>query len=83
MIRLILWCLCAQVLGTCCLASQPEPRFNVDGFRIPQAGEVLQFPRAHASHPEFRIEWWYLTGQLTAEEGRRFGWQATFFSFCG
>lgn len=55
------------------------PAFNAEGYRIPQPGATLEFPRAHASHPDFRIEWWYLTGHLFTAGGRRFGYQATFF----
>ena len=39
----------------------------------------LAFPRDHASHPDYRIEWWYYTGNLDAPDGRRFGYQLTFF----
>ncbi len=39
---------------------------------------TLRFPRDHGAHPEFRTEWWYLTGQLQAGQ-RRFGFQVTFF----
>jgi predicted secreted hydrolase len=42
-------------------------------------GYVFEFPRDHAAHPEFRIEWWYYTGNLDAADGRRFGYQVTFF----
>jgi predicted secreted hydrolase len=41
----------------------------------------LSFPRDHAAHPEHRIEWWYYTGNLLATNGRRFGYQLTFFRF--
>jgi predicted secreted hydrolase len=37
------------------------------------------FPRDHGSHPEYRTEWWYFTGILAAADGRRFGYQLTFF----
>ncbi|MFP3941334.1 MAG: lipocalin-like domain-containing protein [Thermoanaerobaculia bacterium] len=37
------------------------------------------FPEDHGPHPEFRTEWWYLTGNLETSEGRRFGYQLTFF----
>ena len=50
-----------------------------DGFAIPQAGRAFVFPRDHGSHPEFRTEWWYLTGHLDGAKGRRFGFQVTFF----
>lgn len=49
-----------------------------DGFALPQPGRQFQFPRDHGSHPEFKIEWWYITGHLFSGD-RRFGFQATFF----
>uniref|UniRef100_UPI00351D8ABB lipocalin-like domain-containing protein n=1 Tax=Rhodoferax sp. TaxID=50421 RepID=UPI00351D8ABB len=39
---------------------------------------VLQFPRDLGSHPNFRTEWWYITGHLRSGE-REFGFQLTFF----
>lgn len=39
----------------------------------------FRFPRDHGPHPEFRTEWWYYTGNLSTREGRRFGFQLTFF----
>jgi predicted secreted hydrolase len=56
------------------------PLTTAEGFAVPQPGRVFTFPRDHGSHPEFKIEWWYVTGHLfTAERARRFGYQATFF----
>lgn len=40
---------------------------------------IWQFPRDHGRHPEFRTEWWYFTGNLQNKQGRRFGYQLTFF----
>jgi predicted secreted hydrolase len=37
------------------------------------------FPRDHGSHPAYRTEWWYYTGQLEAADGRKFGYELTFF----
>ncbi|TVP75224.1 MAG: carotenoid 1,2-hydratase [Gemmatimonadales bacterium] len=37
------------------------------------------FPRDHGPHPEYRTEWWYLTGNLEDEDGRPWGFQVTFF----
>lgn len=48
-------------------------------WRQAQSGYRLQFPRDHASHPEYRIEWWYYTGNLADGNSRRFGFQLTFF----
>ena len=39
----------------------------------------FEFPRDHGPHPEFRQEWWYLTGNLDAADGERFGFELTFF----
>jgi predicted secreted hydrolase len=39
---------------------------------------ALIFPRDHGSHPEFRTEWWYLTGHFLAG-AQAFGFQVTFF----
>src|SRR4029453_2938105 len=41
----------------------------------------LVFPRDHGAHPEFRSEWWYLTGWLDGPAGDSIGFQVTFFRF--
>jgi predicted secreted hydrolase len=66
------------------LAGQYNPPIKTqDGFAVPQPGHRFEFPRDHGSHPEFAIEWWYLTGHLYGEQNRRFGFQATFFRRTG
>lgn len=42
-------------------------------------GYKLEFPRDHGSHPEFRTEWWYVTGQVQTTQGDTLGFQVTFF----
>ena len=42
-------------------------------------GRALSFPRDYGSHPEFRTEWWYVTGWLTTADGESLGFQVTFF----
>ena len=39
----------------------------------------LTFPKDHGPHPDFQTEWWYYTGNLQAADGRRYGYQLTFF----
>ncbi|MFM7331897.1 MAG: lipocalin-like domain-containing protein [Brachymonas sp.] len=44
--------------------------------------KTLHFPRDHGSHPDFRTEWWYLTGYSdagTPDKPRLLGYQITFF----
>jgi predicted secreted hydrolase len=48
-------------------------------WREAKAGYQFSFPRDHASHPDFKIEWWYYTGNVRTKQGRRFGYQVTFF----
>lgn len=43
------------------------------------AGHPLSFPDALGSHPQFRTEWWYVTGWLSTEHGESLGFQITFF----
>ena len=39
------------------------------------------FPDDHGPHPGFRNEWWYVTGNLDGDGGRRFGFELTIFRF--
>jgi predicted secreted hydrolase len=52
--------------------------FGAD-WRIAQPGWSYEFPRDHHSHPEFKTEWWYFTGNIADAEGHRFGYELTFF----
>ncbi|MDO9112536.1 MAG: lipocalin-like domain-containing protein [Polaromonas sp.] len=45
-------------------------------FALP--ARVLQFPRDTGAHPDFRTEWWYITGHANSGT-REFGFQLTFF----
>ncbi len=49
------------------------------GYARALAPREFHFPADHGPHPEFRTEWWYYTGNLETHEGRRFGFQLTFF----
>ena len=60
------------VLGAL-VTAQPSP------WKQATAGYKFEFPRDHASHPDYKIEWWYYTGNVKAADGRRFGYQVTFF----
>jgi predicted secreted hydrolase len=48
-------------------------------WRLALLGWRYEFPRDHAPHREFKTEWWYFTGTLRGSDGRRFGYQITFF----
>jgi predicted secreted hydrolase len=52
---------------------------DATGFAVPERGRALDFPRDHGAHPEYRIEWWYLTMTLQGADGRDYGAQWTLF----
>jgi len=52
---------------------------DATGFATPDPTYRLTFPADHASHPDFRIEWWYLTASLRGADGHDYGVQWTLF----
>ncbi|MDP3605179.1 MAG: lipocalin-like domain-containing protein [Polaromonas sp.] len=48
------------------------------GNTLALPAKPLQFPRDFGAHPDFRTEWWYITGVASAG-ARSFGFQLTFF----
>ena len=48
-------------------------------FAEPQRDKVFSFPQDHGPHPDFRIEWWYLTANMTDADGTPYGLQWTLF----
>jgi predicted secreted hydrolase len=49
------------------------------GYAPVIANQPLIFPADYGSHPQFRTEWWYVTGWLTTDHGESLGFQITFF----
>lgn len=70
-----------KTLGT----STPKGFFgnmqSSDAFTPVKRGYTVALPRDHMSHPNFQLEWWYLTFVLSAEDGQEFGLQYTLFRF--
>jgi predicted secreted hydrolase len=50
-----------------------------DGFAPVVPGKQFSFPGDHGPHPEYRIEWWYVTANLVDSSGVRYGAQWTLF----
>ncbi|MFO6465877.1 lipocalin-like domain-containing protein [Jannaschia sp. KMU-145] len=50
-----------------------------DGFAVPRPDPEFAFPADHGPHPDYRIEWWYLTASLEAADGTPYGIQWTLF----
>jgi predicted secreted hydrolase len=56
---------------------------EAQGFARVLPGRTLSFPADHGAHPDFRIEWWYLTANLRDASGVRYGVQWTLFRQAG
>ncbi|MBM2322101.1 MULTISPECIES: lipocalin-like domain-containing protein [Marivita] len=52
---------------------------DAEGFAVPTPNPVFDFPQDHGAHPDYRIEWWYLTANLTGPDGTAYGVQWTLF----
>lgn len=67
-----------RVGGSISVAEAVNSDDNADFARAVEP-RTFVFPRDHGPHPEYQTEWWYYTGNLTAADGRHFGYQLTFF----
>jgi len=77
------------LLGARAAAASPPPAANptVPPEAAPPGvtRRALRFPADHGAHPDTHIEWWYVTGWLSARAGDaarlapEFGFQVTFF----
>ena len=54
-------------------------RSSPAGYAAVVPGKNMQFPRDHLPHAEFKIEWWYLTANLTDNVGGEYGVHWTLF----
>ncbi|WP_407333039.1 lipocalin-like domain-containing protein [Enterovibrio sp. 27052020O] len=50
-----------------------------DGFASVEPGHPLSFPEDYGLHDDFRQEWWYVTANLSDEQGNQYGVQWTLF----
>ena len=74
------WALQRRALLFMALAAGPSTL----AWAAPSTSELrpLRFPRDFGSHPEWRTEWWYITGHAEVPDAggsRAFGFQVTFF----
>lgn len=62
----------AQVIGM-------TPPSTASDYAHVEGPPKITFPQAFGPRPDFQTEWWYYTGNLQTQDGRRFGFQLTFF----
>ena len=71
--------------------AEPTPEINLEfsdilstkneSFARVYKPRTFVFPQDHGAHPEYRIEWWYFTGNVQTKTKRKFGYELTFFRF--
>tara|TARA_R110002167_G_scaffold364581_2_gene586693 strand:+ start:38928 stop:39944 length:1017 start_codon:yes stop_codon:yes gene_type:complete len=52
---------------------------SAEGFAMPTPNPTFQFPKDAGAHPEYKIEWWYITANLKDAQGTDYGLQWTLF----
>jgi predicted secreted hydrolase len=62
------------LIACCGIAAAAAP-----AYAPVSSGKSLVFPADYGSHPQFRTEWWYVTGWLRTDRGESLGFQITFF----
>lgn len=82
---------CAALVSAACDRTAPAVGASVSvaeamsgdttGYARADRVRAFSFPADHGPHPDFKTEWWYVTGNLRATDGsgRRFGIQFTVF----
>ena len=92
MLRTLCFLFCLYIIVACSKSDTEEARLtaasllaeaSTEGFSRATKIRQFQFPQDHSAHPDYRSEWWYITGNLVDEQNQKqaFGFQATFFRF--
>jgi predicted secreted hydrolase len=62
-----------MAVSALCAAAPPQ-------YPAVAPGRALAFPADFGAHPDYRTEWWYVTGWLNTQDGGKpLGFQVTFF----
>ena len=85
-LRWVGWLATTLLLGACSSEDSPAPGGDfsllakqAEDYKQARPGRKLTFPEDHGAHPDYRIEWWYLTANLADSEGTAYGAQWTLF----
>ena len=79
------WILCTllvvQVFAACTVAAQGFAGLgsSAEGFAVPKPAPTFDFPKDHGAHPDYRIEWWYITANMQGPDDTPYGLQWTLF----
>ena len=76
---LVAICLCLPAFSSASGQGFAGLGSNADGFSKVVRGRPITFPTDYGAHVDYRIEWWYVTANLEAEDGTQLGAQWTLF----
>ena len=68
--------MCLLLLATTCVLPTVA---RAEQWKTAQPEYAWAFPEDHWARLDYKTEWWYFTGHVTGRNGRRFGYQFTFF----
>lgn len=54
---------------------------DTTGYRRATEVRPFTFPEDHGPHPDFKNEWWYVTGNLDGSDEASYGYELTIFRF--
>lgn len=74
MIRSLIFFLAAWALTSASVAQSPDV-----SYPDVKPNRIFAFPQDHGAHPNFRTEWWYVTGTVKTQKDEELGFQITFF----
>ena len=66
----------ARALVPMALVAATAPPF---AYPVVTPNRVFAFPADHGAHPDYRTEWWYVTGMVAGKDSQPIGFQVTFF----
>lgn len=73
------FCIASLCGGFLCAFAPSRFAFAQSAFAPVVPGYRMRFPYDEGSHPDFRLEWWYITGWLNHDSPHPLGFQITFF----
>ena len=68
-----------SVLALCALTAATVAQAPPGSYPDVRPNRAFVFPTDYGAHPEFRTEWWYVTGAVKTAKGKDLGFQITFF----
>ena len=72
----MVWLVVGSLLSVCSVGLFAQTQ---SPYEVAKPGYRYQFLRDYFNHPGYQTEWWYYTGNVTASDGHRFGFELTFF----